>query len=176
MINAPTKDCAWDSSLALSALMIWIMNGAYRAPWENFHTLAEEASQHLLDNPEFDAEDNPDAPTHPLMYKGGVYFLCDIERDQASRSFCIIYRKEFTTNAITHVYKMGSLAEIRHHLGIVQMERGRRKTNASRTRNCTAHTMTSVDILRDANHKLSSIDHNLDSRVEGVTYCFLGLE
>ena len=162
MIKAPSKDRAWDSSLALGALMIWILNGAYRAPWGNFRALAQEASQHLLDDPEFDAEDDPDAPTHPLMYEGGVYFLCDIECDQASRSFRIAYGKEFSADAIIRVYKMGSLAEIRHRLGVVHIERGRRKVHASRTQNRTAHTTTSVDVMRDADRELPTIDNRLD--------------
>ena len=67
--------------------MIWILNRAYCTLWGNFHALAQEASQYLLDDPEFNAEDDPDAPTHPLMYEGGVHFLCNIKHDQASHSF-----------------------------------------------------------------------------------------
>lgn len=147
MLHTPPRYHIWDSSLALGGIMIWILNGAYCAPWDNFRALAQQASQELLDDPEGDDEDDPDAPTHPLMYDAGVYFICDIECDTATNSFCIAYGKEFMEEAICRVYKMGTLADIHQTLGVIEVRTGPRKVNANRTQNRSARSTTSLDIL-----------------------------
>ena len=155
------KDRESENSLALGAIIIWILNGAYRTPLYSTMGLAKEACPEILLNDNDDPEDE-DAVTTPLMYEAGLYFICDIVADGRSNSYRIPWAKVFSPQFIANAYEKGTLNDVRHMLGGGQVQIGRRAVNPERTANRSIHPTHDVRNLRPYDHPLPQIGNRLD--------------
>lgn len=151
--------------------MIWILNGAHRTPADKFINLAQEACAlvHTEGEPDDpDGSDDSDAIAAPLMYDAGVYFLCDIVQDVASKCYRIPWGKTFNPTYITIAYEQGTLHDIRHLLGAGEVRTGPRQrqpnTGTERTSNRTSNQTIKVQDIRPAERPLPQITNRLDGR------------
>jgi hypothetical protein len=145
----------------LAAIIIWILNGAHRTPCYRALGLAKEACPEVL----FDENDDPDDPdviTTPLMYEAGTYFICDVVCDSRTQAYRIPYGKTFNPQFIIQAFEIGTMNELRHMLGVGDVQRGHREPHEERTANRTTHQTMDVRHIRPADRPLPAIGHRLD--------------
>ncbi|KAG2062694.1 hypothetical protein BDR04DRAFT_1123766, partial [Suillus decipiens] len=82
-----------NSNLALGAICLYVSNAYFHRPAEGCgsESLIERYCQQVLEDLA-DDEDDEDAPTVPVLYDNGAYFICDIRTFEAEY-FIRIYHK-----------------------------------------------------------------------------------
>ena len=156
-----SKDHESENSLALSAIIIWILNGAYCTPLYSAMGLAKEACPEILLNDNDDPEDE-NAVTTPLMYEAGLYFICDIVADGCLNSYCIPWAKVFSPQFIANANEKGTLNDICHMLGGGQVQIGQCAVNPERIANRSIHPTHDVRNLRPYDLPLPQIGNHLE--------------
>jgi hypothetical protein len=155
------QDRISENSLALGAMVIWILNGAHRTPMHHTLGLAKQACAEVLLDENDDPED-ADAVTTPLMYEAGLYFICDIVADNITQGFRIPWAKEFSLEKILKAYDQGTMNQLRRLLGAGELQTGRRPINTERTSNRSAHPTLDLQNIRPHDRALPQIGNRLD--------------
>lgn len=104
------KERKTHNTLALGAIIIWLLNGLYHRQQHNFKALGREACQHLpINYDKYDEDlDHEHKDFIPLMYDVGLYFLCNIVDDQ-SGTYRILYHKTFSKQALVSAFKLSTI-------------------------------------------------------------------
>ena len=159
--DAPSKERSSESSLALGAMMIWILNGAHRTPAYRLLSLAEQACPQILTEDVIDPED-PDAVTAPLMYEAGIYFICDLVADSRTHFYRMPYSKEFDSQSILQAYEKGTMNELDHILGVGELQIGPLQPHTDRTSNRSTRQTMDVCHFRPQDRPLPAIGPSLN--------------
>lgn len=141
--------------------MVWILNGAHRTPVYRLLGLAKQACPHVLDEEDVDPDD-PDMVTIPLMYEAGTYFVCDVVSDTRTNVYRIPHSKAFDQQLILQAYEKGTMNELRHILGVGDVETGQRQRHTDRTSNRSSCQTMDVRHLRPQDRPLPALGHRLD--------------
>jgi hypothetical protein len=102
-----------DANLALGAVCLYMANACFHRPaecfgWEN---LIERCCQHVLEDPS-DDEDDEDAPTVPVLYDNGAYFICDIVLNSNPTFLRLPVQCTFDAESLTRIYHKTSMDDI----------------------------------------------------------------
>lgn len=147
-----------DCALALASIMIWLLNGLYRRPEDNYLTLAQEICQHVpIDYDAFDPDEEEDII--PLMYDAGLYFVCDIVVDD-SGTYRLPFHKAISDKAIQDAFKI-PLDEVRRIMTSTSNYIPRQIGHNQRTSNRSARRTIHVGNIRPRERSLPQVRQDL---------------
>ena len=162
LYHSNVRDRKSDCALALGALAIWIINGLYHRPEDQFLKLAKDACQHIpTDYDDYvdglETED-PDV-IMPLMYEAGLYFVCDIVTDD-SGTFRLPFHKAISDDAFKNAFQL-SIEDVRQVMGVANHNLSRRVINPDRTNNRSKRRTLRVQDIRPPDRTLPEVNEAL---------------
>lgn len=155
-----------DANLALGAVCIYMANACFHRPAEGFgwENLIENCCQRVLENPA-DDEDDEDAPTVPVLYDNGAYFMCDIVVNSDPTFLRLPVQRTFDAESLVRIFHQTSMDEIRSSFAWSAVTLSGRLPNPERTKNRKRKTRDVDDIREPDNQRL-----RLDTEVRGIRF------
>jgi hypothetical protein len=104
-----------DATLALGAVCIYMLDTCFTCPAKGFgwEKLIETTCQQVLEYS--DDDDDDDAPTMPILYNSGMYFIHDIILN-LSRNRVFLWlplQRSFDSKSMARIYQAASMAMIK---------------------------------------------------------------
>ena len=163
LLYSSSKDRRAHNTLALGAIMVWLLNGLYHRQRDDFEALAREACQHVpIDYADYDNDlDDEDEDFAPLMYNAGLYFVSDIVNDR-SGTYRIPFHKTFSEEAFVAAFKLSTI-RIREIISAGDHPRQCPNANMERTSNRSTRHTINVNDIRPSDRPLPRIAANLDN-------------
>lgn len=132
---------AMEATLALGAICVYMLNACFTRPAEGFgwESLIETACQQVLEDSD---DEDEDAPTIPILYDSGTYFICDIVFNPHSTRgfFRLPLQRTFDKKSMTRIYQAHSMSEIKSSFSWIMVPFSRSRPNAERTNNRNRRT------------------------------------
>jgi hypothetical protein len=155
------KERKTHNTLALGAIIIWLLNGLYHRQQRDFEALGREACQHVpINYDEYDEDlDHEHEDFIPLMYDAGLYFVCDIVDDR-SGTYRIPYHKTFSEQSLVSAFKLSTI-QIREIISAGDHSRQRPNANPTRTSNRSTRSTIRVEDIRPEDRPLPRIPGTL---------------
>jgi hypothetical protein len=155
-----------NSNLALVAVCLYMANACFHRPAEGFgwERLIERCCQQVLEDPA-DDEDDEDAPTVPVLYDNGAYFICDIVLNRDPTFLRLPVQRTFDAESLIRIYHKTSMDDIRSSFAWSTVPLSRRIPNPERTQNRKRKTRD-VDDVREPDRQLL----HLDTEVQGIRF------
>jgi hypothetical protein len=154
-----------DSIMALGAICIYMSNASFTRPAEGFgwEDLIEISCQQVLEDPDDDADDE-DAPTVPILYDRGTYFICDIVLNRNPAFFRMPVQRTFDADSMARIYHKTSVDDIRASFTWSTAPLSKRLPNPDRTQNRKKRKTRDVDDIREPDRQRL----RLDTEIRGV--------
>jgi len=112
--NVDGRVCSMISTLVLGLICLYIANACFHHPTKGFgwEHLIKRYCQQVLEDPA-DNEDDADAPTIPVLYDNGTYFICDIVLNSDPTFLRLPVQHSFDSESLIHIYYKLSMDNIR---------------------------------------------------------------
>jgi hypothetical protein len=164
--NADGRVRSMISTLALGPICLYIANACFHRPAEGFgwEHLIERCCQQVLEDPADDTDDE-DAPTVPVLYDNGAYFICDIVLNSDPTFLRLPVQRSFDSESLIRIYHKASMDNIRSSFNWSAASLSRRLPNPERTHNRKRKTRDVDDIREPDRERL-----RLDAEVRGIRF------
>ncbi|KAL7281845.1 hypothetical protein ACG7TL_005168 [Trametes sanguinea] len=140
----PPQSRALVPSLQLGAAMIYMLNAVISRPsdWRACKTLAEASAMRVLADDDLDSDDeaDEDAETTPVGEGQGLFFLCDVMRDDEQGWWRLPASHTMDIRLLCSLYHAGSLGDIATAMGATGLKRTGKASNPARMQNRRGHT------------------------------------
>ncbi|KAG0693109.1 hypothetical protein DFH29DRAFT_1007643 [Suillus ampliporus] len=147
LVKADARACCLDSTLALGAVCIYMLNACFTRPAEGFgwESLIETSCQQVLEDPDNNMDDE-DTPTMPILYDSGTYFICNIVLNSSlhQKFLQLPVQRTFDPESMAHIYQKESMANIKSSFSWSTAPPSMCCPNPGRTNNCKRKTCDDV--------------------------------